>query len=137
MIDLVYYSIANTEITSEVISNIVETARTFNSKNNITGCLLYHKNIFLQLLEGEKEDVNNLFNTIKKDKRHTNITLIIEETISKRMFTDWSMAFHEIENKETDMHQAIKNIIFFSDNKDKESDAIDLFWNMAKQIVIR
>jgi hypothetical protein len=135
MIELIYYSISEIEITSKVLENILFSSRNFNSKNNITGCLLYHNKVFLQMLEGDKKAVNDLFNTIKKDKIHSNVTLIIKEPVKERMFPGWNMAYHELNNNETKVKQFIQNIAYYSENTDKETEAIDLFWRMAKQIV--
>ena len=86
MIELVYYSEASPNLTSEDISDILETARDFNSKNSITGCLLYHNSEFLQVLEGKKKIVLDLFTSIKKDKRHSSVTLIATDNINEKSF---------------------------------------------------
>lgn len=135
MIELVYYSISNTEITSEILSDILITSRDFNSKNNVTGCLLYHNKVFLQLLEGEKETVENLFEKIKDDKRHSNIVLI--EKVEERLFSDWSMAFHELNSSKMSINQFIKDINFYTDTTEKQTEASDMFWRMVKQIVVK
>jgi predicted sulfurtransferase len=137
IVELVYYSISNTEQTSESMSNILAPSREFNSKNNITGCLLFHNKIFLQLLEGEKEAVQSLYKKIKNDNRHSNVTLIAEEDAKERMFPGWSMAFHELSSSDKNVNQFIKNIDFYSENSDKQTNAIDMFWSMAKQIVVK
>ena len=46
--ELIYSSVATHTISSEDIAEILRTARDFNTKNNITGCLLYHNNEFIQ-----------------------------------------------------------------------------------------
>ena len=61
MIELVYYSLASENLSSEDVSAMLKNSRKFNSKNNITGCLLYHNSEFLQILEGEKKVVLDLF----------------------------------------------------------------------------
>jgi len=137
MIQLVYYSISKIDLTSEDMSDILVSSRKYNSNNNITGCLLYHNKVFLQLLEGDKEVVQNLYESIKKDTRHSNITLLIEEEVKEKMFPGWSMAFHEFNNNSSNINQFIKNIDFFAENSDKQTEAIDLFWRMAKQIVVK
>ena len=114
MTQLVYYSISNIELTSEVMTSILVSAREYNSKNNITGCLLFHNKVFLQLLEGDDEVVLNLYEAIKKDKRHSNITLLVKEIVQENMFPGWSMAFHEFNNNPSNINQFIKNIDFFA-----------------------
>lgn len=140
MIELVYYSILNPQegkTSKEIMDEILMTSREYNSQKNITGCLLFSNNIFLQLLEGKKEDVKNLYHSIKKDKRHSNITLLIEQEVNERMFPDWSLAFYESTITNADMNQFIKNIIFFTENSEKQTEATDLFLRMAKQIIIK
>jgi hypothetical protein len=58
---------------------------------------------FLQLMEGEGSRVDFVFeNRIKRDKRHTNITLLLRRTVELRNFSDWSMGF--IDTSERDVH---------------------------------
>lgn len=133
---IVYYSISETEITEQSISGILEPSRINNAKTNITGCLLYHKKVFLQLLEGEAEAIRKLYKIIQKDKRHSNVTLIIEENIKERTFPGWSMAFHEFQENKASLDKFVQSIDFFSKSIPKKTEAIDLFWRMAKQIVV-
>lgn len=60
---------------------------------NITGILLYIDGDFLQILEGEKEAVQNLFELIKIDNRHKSIITVFNNAIEKIEFPNWSMAF--------------------------------------------
>lgn len=93
--------------------------------------------MFLQLLEGEKETVENLFEKIKDDKRHSNIVLIVKEKVEERLFSDWSMAFHELNSSKMSINQFIKDINFYTDTTEKQTEASDMFWRMVKQIVVK
>jgi hypothetical protein len=135
MIELIYHSEANHNLTPEDISNILKTARDFNFENNITGCLLYHNNEFLQIIEGEREIVQELFASIEKDKRHSSVSLLAKDGKNERMFSGWSMAFDEFNSPEAEKILFRKNIMAFSQLIDKPTHAIDLFLNMAEQIV--
>lgn len=132
---IVYYSISKETITEELIYEILEQSRKNNIKKNITGCLLYHKNVFLQLLEGDRQDINELYETLQTDNRHSNVTQIIKENIENRMFSDWSMAFHRFEENDANIEKFKNSIDFFSKNIPQKTEALDLFWRMAKQIV--
>ncbi|PQJ78686.1 BLUF domain-containing protein [Polaribacter porphyrae] len=134
---IVYYSISDTIITESKLNEILEPSRINNSKKNITGCLLYHNKVFLQLLEGKRDIIHQLYKKIQKDKRHSNVTLIIEEDIKKRMFPGWSMAFHEFDSNKAKVDKFVESIDFFSKSIPKKTEAIDLFWRMAKQIVVK
>ncbi|PQJ82187.1 BLUF domain-containing protein [Polaribacter glomeratus] len=137
MFELVYYSISNTEITTEIVNDILKKSRATNAKKNITGCLLFYNKVYLQLLEGEKEAVQELYEKIKRDTRHYEVTLLVEHDVPERMFPGWSMAFHESINKESDINQFINNIDFFSKNNDLQTEATDMFLRMAKHIVVK
>ncbi len=78
MFELVYCSVAKSNLTSQDIQDILETSKKFNSDNQITGCLLYHDHEFLQVLEGDQQVVQDLFISIKKDLRHFNVILLAE-----------------------------------------------------------
>ena len=95
MHSLVYRSVAVENFELPDIYKMLSDARLFNSRHNITGCLLFHDNQFLQLLEGEEKEVERLFLRIKKDSRHHKLEIICEERSSIRLFDEWSMAFHD------------------------------------------
>jgi hypothetical protein len=75
-----------------------ETSTVYNGINGITGLLIYKDQNFLQLLEGQKEDVRILFeNKIMKDSRHTFLQPIYEGNIASREFEEWEMKFFNLE----------------------------------------
>ncbi|MFO7828270.1 MAG: BLUF domain-containing protein, partial [Bacteroidales bacterium] len=41
------------------------------------------------------------FKAIEQDTRHTNVVKLLEESIEKRAFPDWSMGFRRISKKQT------------------------------------
>ncbi len=96
MYEITYCSTANPNLSAEDLSDILETAQSFNAKNNITGCLLYYNQEFIQILEGEKEIIKELYSHISKDKRHTDLILLAEGKKQDRVFYDWSMTFYEL-----------------------------------------
>jgi hypothetical protein len=136
MFELVYNSIANPNLIAEDITNILNTSRDFNSKNSITGCLLYHNNQFLQILEDDKKVVQDLYLSIKRDKRHSNVNLLTEGGKKERMFSGWSMAFQEFNSDTSAKNSFLSNIIVFSELADRPTQAVDLFWAIAKNMMI-
>lgn len=135
MFELVYTSLAKPDLSSDDVHDILKTARTFNADHNITGCLLYHNNEFLQILEGDKTHVEALYKSIAKDKRHSNVKLLAGEPKTERIFSDWNMAFHELDESDFQKNNFVKNFTAFSDLANKPTYAVDLFWNMAKHIL--
>lgn len=130
---LVYYSIANQIISDKIIDDILETSRKYNSSKEITGCLLYYDNVFLQLLEGKQEDINALYKKIIKDQRHFNVTLVAEDFVEERIYPNWNMAYHKFRANQLAKEKFRQSVVFFT--IPKKSEAIDFFCHMAKQIV--
>lgn len=81
------------------VSDIVQTARTYNASKGITGVLFFAGNRFLQILEGDLPSLQNLMTAIEKDSRHTDITRLVEKKIKKRGFESWIMEFYDLENQ--------------------------------------
>lgn len=135
MIELVYCSQTMLKLSSEDIADILETARKFNSNNNITGCLLYHNQEFIQILEGEKEVVEELYANIAKDERHFNVFLISKGEKQDRIFPKWSMAFHEFSNDDLEKRDFVNNFTLFANLAKKPTEAVELFWGAAKVIL--
>jgi predicted sulfurtransferase len=78
------------------IEKILHKAQAYNSTKGITGILLFKSGIFLQLLEGEENEVKALYAKIYNDKRHKNLTLIFETHGNERIFEHWTMAYRKI-----------------------------------------
>lgn len=83
------------------IIDILNVSRSFNFQHQITGLLLYHDGSILQVLEGEKEVIEDLFyNKICFDKRHHGIIELLNNEIKDRSFEDWSMGFKQISTQD-------------------------------------
>ncbi len=100
MIRLVYTSTAVKDLSSEDLLQILKSCRKNNSANDITGILLYAKRTFFQALEGEESILLPLFEQIKKDPRHTDVTLIETKAITEREFPYWNMGFQKLNHQD-------------------------------------
>jgi hypothetical protein len=67
-----------------------------NEKSEITGMLLYQEDNFMQMIEGNKAGVLELYDKVAMDKRHKDMYKIMSGQINKRNFNDWSMGFCNI-----------------------------------------
>ncbi len=135
---LTYHSIASRKITKEDLKSIMNSANKNNKKLGITGCLIYHNNFFLQILEGEKDLVLELLDTIKLDDRNEQVTLLSTDESKDRLFTEWAMAYYHIpEEKElTHEEERIKNnLIALSESSDKPNFTLKVFWYNVRQIL--
>jgi signal transduction histidine kinase len=99
---LIYASKAVDNLCENDLIAILTTARKFNQLSYITGMLIYHHGFFLQIIEGEKADIINLFYShITNDKRHHNISVFHEGYALKREFANWQMGFYGTNGHET------------------------------------
>lgn len=88
------------DITEKKLNDILATSRSFNTSKNITGMLLYIDGKFFQVLEGKKEDIEDLYANIRLDKRHEQVTTVSDHPIAFRTFKGWSMRYNAISEKE-------------------------------------
>ena len=138
MYELIYFSTAREDLQETDIDDILAIASQFNKENNITGCLLYYKHEFLQLLEGDQAVIDALYERICADKRHYDVALLYTGEKGERTFKKWSIAFHSVTDKDINgvSEEMFKsNFIQFSELADKPSLAVHLFWYMAKEVV--
>ena len=104
MMHLAYTSTAVDLMDAGDLAQILKEARERNRRRNVTGMLLYRDGTFLQVLEGEEEDVTHVYGLTKSDGRHPDLINVLQDPIEKHHFEDWRMGFHQIED--TDLENA-------------------------------
>jgi hypothetical protein len=62
-----------------------------NPRRGLTGLLCHTHDVFLQVLEGGRDEVCELYHTILRDPRHDGVRLLTFEEITERQFGNWSM----------------------------------------------
>ena len=93
LVRLLYVSKVMAGFTPTDLQAVLEAARRHNLKNGISGLLAFNGDYFLQVLEGGRQAVNRLYQTIACDSRHEGILLLQLSDVSERMFPRWSMAY--------------------------------------------
>lgn len=88
---LVYVSKMTKPLSDEEIEGIVANGTFNNHKNYLTGCLLYTKEYFMQYIEGDVSKLNNLYNRVSKDARHSDILLLRLKPLLHRLFQGYSV----------------------------------------------
>jgi Sensors of blue-light using FAD len=91
LVRLLYVSRLADPAKPEVIDGILSDSRKHNPELGITGILCYGAGIFLQAIEGGRNQVSELYNHICKDKRHKEVVLLDFEEITERRFGGWTM----------------------------------------------
>ena len=91
LVRLLYASRPAAPLTAEVVESILVHSRAHNARLGVTGILCYDREIFLQVLEGGRAAVNDLYGRILRDPRHTDVTLLDYAEIAERRFATWRM----------------------------------------------
>lgn len=91
LVRLLYVSRAVNAHAPAEIDAILAQSRAHNPALGITGVLCCSGKLFMQVLEGGRETVNGLYNTIVCDPRHEDVTLLHFEEIVERRFSGWTM----------------------------------------------
>lgn len=114
---LIYMSESTQEMNPTEIDSLIKLARFNNFTHGVTGLLLYGEQKFIQILEGQQDNVAFIFEKILMDKRHHSIKVVANTAIEKRMFTNWNMGlilFAEHPNLIEQLSQQSANDIQFT-----------------------
>lgn len=82
------------------VNDILRTAIRNNEANGITGALIFDEDKFVQVLEGERDDVWAAFEVVAADPRHARVSFVRMEAAPARQFGAWPMGCVE-RNRET------------------------------------
>lgn len=130
---IVYLSTASHPMTEGDIDHILLAARQRNEQKSITGLLLYCHGTFMQYLEGGEDELLEVYELIKKDRRHHGLIQLAQTAIHSREFADWSMACASPSKAVIDqLSQA--DWLESGDSKSKGRTLLSKFWkaNTAK-----
>lgn len=97
MLQILYVSGASRPMSDADIEDILTTSRRNNTRQGITGMLLWADGVFIQILEGEADKVRALAARIGQDARHRNFMVLVEQLSDRRLFSDWSMGFKRLD----------------------------------------
>lgn len=89
---LIYKSLATAEVVSnKTLRSLQDQAAAANAEHDITGLLVLAGNTFVQVLEGDAQDLTALMASIARDKRHRMVELISFQQVAQRNFDAWNM----------------------------------------------
>lgn len=97
MFYLIYASTAAELMDEDSLLDMLEAFRLRNERLGVTGMLLHKGGNFMQMLEGDKEQVLRLFQEISGDPRHRQVTEVLSGEASERQFPNWTMGFFNMD----------------------------------------
>jgi hypothetical protein len=112
MIELVYVSQAKYLFQESELKAILDISRKNNIAHGLTGMLLYDDGgTFIQVLEGEQKQIDELYAIISQDIRHTGIGQLSYTEITERNFPDWSMGYKRINAQDTNSFEGYSTFL--------------------------
>ena len=91
LVRCLYASRATVPLVPAVLDSILDQCMRNNSRLGITGLLCHEESTFVQVLEGGRDEVCHLLNTIMRDERHRDVRLLMFDEIAERRFGNWTM----------------------------------------------
>lgn len=90
-------------LSAKTLGDINSVARRENPPHNVTGFLCFGNGFFFQYIEGDQQDIQQLFSNIQRDNRNRHVTVVSEGYQDNRLFEDWKMLMVNINNPDTDI----------------------------------
>lgn len=91
LVRLLYASHAVPNAPAGSVAAIMQQSHAYNPAHGVTGVLCHSERLYLQVLEGGREQVNQLYAKILRDPRHTDVVLLHYEEICERRYSGWTM----------------------------------------------
>lgn len=108
--EIIYVSLAPIDMKEEELTQILDLARQNNKAQNISGVLTYHRRQFVQMLEGERDQIEALYAKISADPRHQQVYKLWDGPIEKRSFPEWTMAFVTAEGLDLEQREGYTSL---------------------------
>lgn len=109
---LIYTSSPARLLSDTDLEDLLQVAREANVRFAVTGMLLCLPDSYIQLIEGPKPHIDQLYQNIQRDPRHLRVTTLREGFVDRRYFPDWAMAF-----KKDDTQEIEPGAVKFQDDK--------------------
>jgi hypothetical protein len=93
MRSLVYASRSLEPFSEQDLLGLLTRARNRNHELGVTGMLIYAAESFLQLVEGDDDAVEVIWDRIRLDPRHAGLRVLQDGPATERLFGEWSMGF--------------------------------------------
>ena len=130
---LCYVSSAKNSLSNLDLEHLFRVNKRNNTNLNITGVLVYNYGNFLQILEGDKQEITMLFSKISQDPRHSNIIKLIDTTIEERIFDGYNSGFVIVENSKT-LNQLEKYLKWI---REAELKTVDKIINIVENFIAK
>ena len=98
---LIYYSRPTIDlaagVVAQTVSQILKAGLPKDNHHGLTGVLVLDGDRFIHVIEGEREEVFDVFKRMLNDTHQDSVHLIAFEEVSERVFETWDVAFNDPE----------------------------------------
>lgn len=108
MKSILYVSVADPELMSDDIYQLVSHSQKRNLAEGISGMMLYNGSNFLQLIEGDDAVIDACFARIAGDPRHSGVITLRDAPADAREFPSWAMRYSLVEQPAQLTLEAVK-----------------------------
>lgn len=138
IVQLIYSSQASRPLSQDAFKEILASAEANNRALSITGLLLYSQGHFIQVIEGKRSNVRQLYDRIRRDDRHREIEQLLMHSVEERQFVSWRMGFIEIDQYSSLDLEKIKKLTWLcrspSFNADKKRAIAEILESFRGQL---
>jgi hypothetical protein len=110
IIRTVYLSTAVGVLRADELDRIWLRAKASNAGAGVTGLMLFHQGVFLQVLEGPAAGVASLMERIHRDRRHSGIVVLESGEVAERAFAGSPMHYIAARNLSVGEKQALADL---------------------------
>jgi hypothetical protein len=108
---VVYRSAAVGVLSGADLDRILLRAKASNAGAGVTGLVLFYEGTFLQTIEGPPAGVLSLLERIRRDRRHSGVTVLESCLATTRMFPGWAMGYVAPRNLDSDQKAAFCDLM--------------------------
>lgn len=110
LVELCYTSKSRQPLSDGQLIALCKQAERNNRKRSITSVLVYDENTetFMQVLEGARENVRQLMNSLLRDERHEQICIRFEGKIETRLFKEYPLLLGKMLGSEKDLAKQLE-----------------------------
>lgn len=116
---------------ADEVNEIVRGSLLRNSRLRLTGSLIFTGVHFAQLLEGPALSIRELMISICADKRHQDVTTVVENRVPTRSFDPWAMAYF---GPSTYLDRHIKPLFDVTMTDEERNSSVDRIVQIMKQL---
>ncbi len=115
---LLYISDACHAMSRAELEEIRSVSVRHNARLGITGVLFYSAGHFVQLLEGDMEQIHTLFEKIADDARHENVKLLTLRPSDRRVFAQWEMGLLDLDEQSKVYQRDLVELVRLAESAD-------------------